>query len=335
MVKKTVDTSEDTGEEVVADEGETVGTQNDARLAMLNQINDSIDESRADELVEIDDAGQVTQFVHSTEEGEPPVPSDDNGTTETELERMADEANAEPPITVPKFKIKVNGKELELTQDELIERAQKVEAADAYLAEAARIRQQAKESNQPKPPPKEDVEANDLEERRKLARAIQMGTEEEAIEAIAKLQSRGPSVTADDMARTVDERLNFKEAASKFESEFKDIMSDPVLRKMVLDKDLEALRAGDKRDYYTRYVDIGTEVRNWKENLLKSAAPPPAPPKSPTQEKLDRKSSAAPVPKVANAKTVAPVEEDEAEETPSAVIANMAKSRGGPQWMRS
>jgi len=261
------------------------------------------------------------------------VPSDDDGTTQTELERMAEEVS-EPAPVVQKFKIRVNGKELELTQDELIERAQKVEAADTYLAEAARLKKQAIQESSPPPPSKEDTVKDDLEERRKLARAIQMGTEEEAIEAIAKLQSRGPSVTADDMARTVDERLNFKEAASRFENEYGDVMNDPVLRKMVLDKDLEALKAGDKRDYYSRYKAIGDEVRVWKDNLVKAATPAATPP-NPTQAKLDRKATVAAVPKVASAKTAAPVAEDETEETPSAVIANMAKVRGGPQWMRS
>ena len=329
MAKKTEEQVADT-----TDEGEVTGSQNDARVELLNQNNDGIDASRADELVEIDDAGQVTQFVPSEIEAEAPVPSDDDGTTETELERMAEEVNAEEQPPAPqKFKIKVNGKELELTQEELIERAQKVEAADTYLAEAARLRKQAL-NPEPKQPSKEDAAAADMEERRALARAIQMGTEEEAIEAIAKLQSRGPSVTADDMARTVDERLNFKEAASKFESEFHDIMGDPVLRKMVLDKDLAALNAGDKRDYYTRYADIGNEVRAWKDNLVKAAVPP-VPPKDPSQAKLERKATVAAVPKVANAKTAAPVVEDETEETPSAVIAKMAEKRGGPQWMRS
>ena len=331
MAKKTEAQVDDT-----TDDGEVAGSGNDARVALLNSINDGLDASRADEMVEIDDAGQVTEFVPSEIEAEAPVPSDDDGTTEKELERMAEEVSETEasPVAPQKFKIKVNGKELELTQEELIERAQKVEAADTYLAEAARLKKQAVQESQPKQTSKETAAVNEREALREMARAIQMGSEEEAIEAIAKLQSRGPSVTADDMARTVDERLNFKEAASKFESEFHDIMGDPVLRKMVLDKDLEALNAGDKRDYYTRYADIGNEVRAWKDGLVKAAVPP-VQPKSPAQEKLDRKASVASVPKVASAKTVAPVAEDETEESPSAVIANMAKTRGGPQWMRS
>src|SRR3974390_1694024 len=57
--------------------------------------------------------------------------------TEPPAEEPAPDKQAEAPR---KWKLKVNGRELELTEEEVLARAQKVESADQYLAEAARVR---------------------------------------------------------------------------------------------------------------------------------------------------------------------------------------------------
>jgi hypothetical protein len=49
---------------------------------------------------------------------------------------------------------------------------------------------------------------------------------------------------------------------------------------------------------------------------------------------VDRKAQAPRTPVSANAKAKPAAQEDEGDESPSSVIANMAKSRGGPQWLR-
>ena len=324
------------------DDGEAIGTQNNARLALMNQIGDNLDEARAEELIEFDEDGQVTQFVPH-EHDEDLTPSDDGGVTQEELDRMEQEASSDgdseegeqqQAASEPKFKIKVNGSELELSESELIERAQKVAAADTYLATAAKIKRDAEETARRNTKTQETSEEEPDSSRidmRELARAIQMGTEEEAIEALAKLQSR-PSVTADDMTRTVDERLAFKEAAKRFESEFGDVLKDPKLKQMVIDEDLRLLKAGDTREYYERFANIGAQVRTWRDSLVKEFAPKP-PVVDP--EKQTRKAAAKTVPKAASRKSPAPVVEDDRDESASSVIASMAKSRGGPQWMRS
>ena len=303
-----------------------VGTGNDARVAMLEQINDANDLSNADQLADVNDDGTTSEFVARKPDGE--------------TEPLTDEAVVEPivdhdaPAEAPaKFKIKVSGKEIELTQDELIARAQKVEAADAYLAEASRIKKEAEASQQKPQLPDPDVAAAAEEEERALVRAIQMGTEEEAMAAIRKLKSTGPSLTGDDIARTVDERLTFKEAANKFATEYGDLMGDDVLRKMVLTRDQELLAAGDRRPYFDRYVEVGNEVRAWRDKLVQANMP--APDKPATPSKLERKASAPNVPRSANVKAPAPVDEDDKEESVADVISAIAKARGGPQWTRA
>lgn len=315
-----------------------VGTGNDARVAMLEAINDQNDQGRADEFTEIDDDGQVTNFIPNKVEKELPTGDEqDEEATARELQRMEDEANGgvQPPA---KVKIKVNGKEMELSQEELIERAQKVEAADTYLAEAARLRKEATErarETQSQPvASKEEQEAERLEKRRALVRAIQMGTEEEAMAAVEELQRPAPpAFTADELNRTVDERLTFNEAVSKFKSNFSDVVSDPVLLQLVLDKEQVLLKQGDSRGYYERYSALGKEIREWRDGLVKTVAP--ADDQKSVVDKQARKSSTPAAPKPANVKVKPKVEEDDQDESPAAVIANMAQARGGPQWMRN
>ena len=283
---------------------EAVGTRNEDRVALLNQIGDNKD---PEEFTEFDD--QDTLIVP---------------------ESAISEEEEEAPLT--KFKIKVNGKEMELTQEELIIRAQKVESADAYLAEAARLRREAMETKPEPKLPLVDVQANLLEERRALARAIQMGTEEEAVEAISRLQemSRAPSLTKDELTRTVDERLSFQEAVSKFRDDFNDITEDPVLAKMASDRDQELLAAGDRRGYLERYVEIGNGIRTWVKSIRGTETE-----ETRVLTKQERKASIKGVPSTASVRSKPVPSEDDVEETASEVIARMAKARGGPQWAQA
>lgn len=304
------------------EDGDIIGTGNDARIAMLERINDQNDSQNSDQYADVNDDGTTTPFVVAQPDGEQ-EPLVDEAVHEEIVDHDA-EPEPEPPA---KFKIKINGKELELTQEELIARAQKVEAADQYLAEAARLRKEA-ESARTQPPP-QDAAARAEEEERQLVRAIQMGSEEEAMAAIRKLKSSGPSLTGDDIARTVDERLTFKEAANRFATEYEDLMKDDVLRKMVLQRDQELLAAGDTRPYIDRYTEIGNEVRAWRDRLVKSSVP------AQSTSKQERKAGVPSVPKAASVRAPAPVDEDDRDESVADVIATIAKARGGPQWTRA
>lgn len=316
-----------------ADDGSTVGTANDARLKMYSQINDQNDKLLAEngDLASVNDDGTTTAFR-----------ADENLTDDEiaarELQRAQDEANQKPaddsgsqnePV---KHKLKVNGQEIELTTEELIERAQKVAAADEYLKEAARLKRESEQQQHTQQQPSvPDVAADPLEERRALVRAIQMGTEEEAMAAIEKLQARTtPSVNADDISRAVDERITFNDAVTWFQTEYKDLVSDPTLLNITLQRDKELLAQGDKRSYRERYEEIGKEVRQWRDSLVK-AATPAAPP---VQDKQTRKAAAPVVPAGASTKAPQAADEEEMDESVGEVISAMAKARGGPQWLR-
>ena len=321
--------------------GNVVGTNNDARLRMLQEINDRNDRESAADFSDINDDGSLTAFdVEPAEDEAAKIDEPSDEVKEPEVTEPEPEVE-EPPIQ--KFKIKVNGKEIELTAEELIARAQKVESADQYLADAARARRETEAEVRPQipagPTEAELLQQRDEEDAR-IVRAIQMGTEEEAKAAVKLLTSRiapRPSVSPDDMSRAIDERLAFNEAISEFRREFPDIHGDPLLTALANQRDIDLINKGDNRPYIERYKTIGMELRAWKESL----APAPKAEKevkeadTSLEDKKAKKAAAPKVPSIA-AKKVAQVKEDDddGEEDTSAVIANMAKARGGPQWMR-
>src|SRR5258708_27079617 len=160
-----------------------------------------------------------------------------------------------------KYALKVNGKDIELTEEELIARVQKGEAADQRFQEAAQLKREAEELKAQLPAKdvaKPEVTDDDLAE----ARRLQMGSEEEAAAVIKSL--RRPSLNEADVNRKIDERLTFTTSVERFKTEYSERFADPYLSKLVALRDEELVKAGDKRSYYDRYKAIGDEIREWK-----------------------------------------------------------------------
>jgi len=263
------------------DNGEAVGSRNDERLAMLDQIGDSAEERRKDEFDEDQDfSGEKVEEVHQQEARLP--------------------------------KIKVNGAEIELTP-ELIERAQKVEAADQYLSEAARLKREA-EQQYTAPPSRRDVVENVEVDDMALVRALQMGTEEEAAAAIRAL--RAPSFTKDEMLQAARDQIAMDQAVKKFQSEYPQIWEDPMLTKLAFDLDNELIKT-TKLDYGERYDKIGKQLTEWSGKLNGGM-----------KEKKERKESASENVVQISSRRAEPVQQEEQEESTSDVIGAMARKRG-------
>lgn len=263
--------------------------RNNARLAMYDQIADQNDEARAAEFEEIpDDAHERFQQSENDD-------ANSHVSTDQEAEKIS---------------LKVNGKIVELPLDEVIARAQMVESADQYLAEAKRIRLDALQSSQAHAKPAEPVQP--VEDDLALVRAIQMGSEEEAVQAIRQLRS--PTI---DLPRMIDERMTFQQAATRAQDEFKDIFSDPILKQAFLTKDAELVAQGDQRSYWDRYSDVGNELREWVGSVRKTR---------PTVDKQQRKQSVTSINPAAS--RVSAQVQEEPEESVSDVIASMARTRG-------
>lgn len=324
-----------------------IGTGNDARLKLYDQIADQNERLHAEELADVHDDDTTTAFVAPPGEDERDpaeiaAEAEAAATEKARLDAVEAERVAAADKPVARQKIKVNGVEIELT-DDLIAKAQKIASADQYLAEAAETRRTA--TTKPVPvereqPSEQDVAAAALERDRAFARAIQTGTEEEAVAAIREIRGTkaSPSISLDDVSRVTDERLEFKTALSWFREEYKDLVDDPELDAIVLSRDEQLVAAGDKRPYRVRFEAVGNEVRKWVADMVTKHGGTPKP-KDPVQDltkKGDKKADAAAraAPVVASSTAKSAVEPEDQEESTGAVIAAMAKARGGSQQFR-
>ena len=261
-----------------------------------NKLFNEIAEAEADakpDIVDVadDDHGRLTDVEPRTEVGEEEKP----------------EAAAQPA----KRKIKANGQEREVTEEELIKLAEKGAGADELFRDAARLRKEAEELRRQQQPAATAVDDDD----RALARALQMGNEEEAAAVIRKIRTR-PSEPAD-VQNLIDQRLEFRNSADWFQKEYPDIVSDPNLLQLVLGEDEKLVNAGDKRGYKDRYKQIGDGLRKWRDGLKAPAS---------TQERIERKANLQLVP-AASVRAAAPKEEDDGP-SDREFIAQEARRRG-------
>lgn len=299
-------------------EAGTVGTGNDARLSLYEQIADSAEQERAEDLTDITD----DMYLNPAGTGEDePAPDNDAG-FDVDEEAPAESADSEPAEETPAAaalpKLKVLGEEVEITPD-LIARAQKITAADTYLAEAARIyKEYQAQHDLPQGGQAEPVD--DLA----LARAIQMGTEDEAVKAIQQLRT-GRSLSKDEVMATVQEALAKRDMlsdADRFKRDYKDLLADDKLARAVWAFDRELADEGLAANY-DRFKQAAEQVQELRGTKA---------PVSGLDERRERiQSQARPVqPNGARRATPAP----EPEETPTSVIAAMAKARGQSVVMR-
>ena len=304
----------------------------------------AIDTATGEDAIETPD--ETPQDVVSTEE-----------TPKTEPETTPEpQAASTTPEQMVKVTIDGEEKEVQLSeiQDAGIRALQKESTADARLKEATRLLDAAKaQPSQPLPaaipgvgvestgdtPPSTDPSAEDVgrEEASVLAKSIMFGSEEEGTAAVQKLLSvnRGQaSATRSDLAGlNQDQLVEFIQRANAFsaaqerfkkpvdEGGYADIWDDPILRKIVADKETEARNTGDKREFWELFSALGDEVREWYSKNRPASAKPVI------KERVETKRNAPAVPSAGGRLPIpGPVTED----TPldrKDVIAGMRKSR--------
>ena len=293
------------------------------RLDRLDALSDRVTASYGgQEPAKVEDEPKVTRelvnqpkdhktgkFLSKDPEAEPAEPAAEEPAAEPAAE-AAPEAPAPAPAVV-KHKIVVNGKTLELTTEELIARTQKIEAADDYLKQAAQL---YKASKEPAAPPKAEPSAE--EDDAALARAIQTGTEQEAVAAIQKLRAH-PSVSTDDVLRIVKTQNAIAEANRKFEADYADIVKDPYLLGMVQMELQKRIQRQDPRSYQENLFEIGANLKEWKASFVTT-------PSAQLQEKQARKATVTVIPTAA-ARAAGKTEDKP--ESHAETIADMAKQR--------
>jgi hypothetical protein len=217
-----------------------------------------------------------------------------------EEEVIEDEQEQEPePVAESKYKLKVNGVEKELSVEEILRIAQKVESADAYLEQAKR---QLK--NQPSA---QDVGSDEVSEYDDSTQTSRAGN-------YSNTQTQ-PST--DVVQQQVWAAIEHKQAVDWFKTEYEDVVSDPFLQKLVIEKDNELRESGYKGSLKDRYKEAGESVREW----LSSRTRQP----SSIETKAAKKDRLPNMPKAASTRADRQVEE--VEETPSQIIARMARER--------
>lgn len=166
----------------------------------------------------------------------------------------------EPPAPEKKYTIKVRGKDVQLTEAELLERASKVEAADSYLAESRDLLEQAKQvrsgraAADPQHPEGENRAQGDEQDRddhqtdtrrpgidlKAVVEKIQFGEPEEAakelaeaIEAVAEKRANEGHVkrlVTNDLAKSQTELKAFREANPELD---KDPIASNAIENMI------------------------------------------------------------------------------------------------------
>jgi hypothetical protein len=235
-----------------------------------------------------------------------------------------------------KVKVKVDGIEDEVTQEDLIRSYQVNRAADRRMAEATELLKQAKTAASATPPvgvepktPTNDSPANPKEgeeQRKRLLEAMFDGDQEAALQAMEELgigRPQAPIQQVQDPAQVVSavkQQLVVDGALAKFSEDYADIVQDPYLADLA-DKFLDAEVANGVP--LTDALGIaGQKTRDWLKSMGVSK-PEPAPTTG-RNTKLERKEGIDVIPSL---RTKATVQED-AEESASDVIAQMRKQRG-------
>lgn len=303
--------------------GGAVGNRNQERIDRLSSIADQADELRAQEFGDVGDEEEGRPGPEDEEDEEEPTRGQDDvepdesdqGEDEQEEEESPDTQASAP---TRKIKIKVNGRDMELTEQELVERAQKVESADDYLRSASEAFRRSLSQDPPKTvaaqPESDEVDDDDIA----LARALQMGDEAEAAKAIRRLR-KTPSVKPDEITQLIDERTSLHRAFSRFEGEYPEIVGDPRLWRMAQDRDAELVAKGDTRSHYDRMKAVGDELREWTGKLT-------TPSSQSRDDKKARKGSMSTVTRASGRQ--APVSQaDDTEENVSTTIQKMAMAR--------
>jgi hypothetical protein len=265
-----------------------------SRLALINDVN-SINKERA---ASEDDADLVEEVDLDSEE-------------DTESEETVEEAEVEaaPKASEPvKKKLKIDGKEIELTEQEIIELAQKNGAADSRLAEANRILEDAKrrtatredaqsyaatqQNGQHRNPPsghsssQPDADEEVFNRRvSEVTNSLIYGDEEKVRKVVTEILGNGRQkatqneVDPQAIRTYVSETLAFERGKQLLETPaeqggFSDVWDDPVMRSRFQQREHELRESGDNRPYAELYKSIGTEIREWRDELVKKYVPP-------------------------------------------------------------
>lgn len=259
-------------------------------------------------------------------ESAPPAPEEDGPDLDAAPQESSPSAPSDAPaqpapaVAAPAPEetrtLVIDGRTVQVPISKLVETGtralQKELAADVRLNQATQILEEAKRvaAQQPAQPaaPAEPSLADKSDE--ELAELIQFGTREQATQAIKLLRrSSAPQVKPEEIVRAAQQAvapaIAFEEGKKYAKSEYGDLLADPDLGAIFLNRE-NALRAsGDQRGYIELYKAIGDDLRV-KFNRPKPGAaglPPAQQPSTTTrtmEEKRQAKAAAPAAPRLAS-----------------------------------
>ena len=193
-----------------------------------------------------------------------------------------------------------------------------IASATAKLEEAARLLNQARTATAP-PVLDAGLSESDLVE---VVEQIQVGTPQEGAKALLGIlnKSKNPQVSPEQIAWLVQDRIDLREANAQFAKLYPEIVSDPELTAMALQKNQKLLEAGDQSLYSDRFNKIGTEINGWlkKKGALMNVES--------LEAKRKKKANIEHISGKSNKRVETPMQKKP--KTPQEIIEDMAKMRG-------
>jgi len=251
----------------------------------------------------------------AADDATPPAPPADEATPSTP---PAGAAPIEDLVT-----IKVDGVMQQVSRDKIYEAGlravQKESSADRRLEEATRLLREVEQRIAP--PPVQNTPPPQAWDEEIIAYALAHGTEEQKAEAVRQIRGgRQELATPDQIANNVEARIldkvDFQSSAEWFQTNYKDIVSDPYLLQLASLQEDHMRANGDKRPRKELYAEIGDGLRKLKGGGV---------PVVTLEEKRTQKESITNLP-AASARRTTP--QAPAPKTPSQIIEEMRTKRG-------
>lgn len=275
---------------------------------------------------------------------EPESEKPEEKTSEQEQNQQVEaqeEVAAESEPVVEMVKVKVNGKEYEVSKSDVEEAGgirayQTSRAAEERLEEAKQIAAdnrkvqneiaQYLQSLRPQQPKQSTAEAIASK-----MDAIRFGSPEESAAAMQEvINLTNPPVDQNQLTAKLLDTVNRNNAVEKFHEEFQDIVANPLLFKLAIAlKDERAQQAyTDSRgnvDWHDFYRKIGNEVRS---AVGRQSQPSSAQTASTPSQQTDKEAKKASIVNLPTAQARATLPKEEKPETRADVLNAMRKSRG-------
>lgn len=268
--------------------------------------------------------------------------------TETKQEKTSEKVDTGQVSDETMRKLMIDGKEIDVPQSKIddagVRALQKEYTADARLEEATRILKEAqKVSAQPKESqPSQDVDdtASESIDKEALAKSLVDGNVDEVAEAIGKIMGTGRqtelatqaiNMQPNDVYGMVESALQLKDAMDTFQRDpeqggYGDLYADETMRQMVFDKETALAQGEDPKPPAERLKQAATEVREWRDSLIKQSGGQVVN----FDSRADKKAQADSTPKSAGGRPSAetPDQPKSKADKRREVLYNMARSRG-------